>query len=157
MKVKLIVIGKTEQSYLKEGILEYEKRILHYVPFETIVIASLKKSSGLSQKEIKTREAEQMMKYILPSDFVVVLDEKGKETDSVGFSGFLNQRFSSGLKSMAFIIGGAYGVDDSIKSVAQYKLSLSKMTFSHQMVRLFFLEQFYRALTILNHESYHHD
>ena len=157
MKVKLIVIGKTEQSYLKEGILEYEKRILHYVPFETIVIASLKKSSGLSQKEIKTREAEQMMKYMLPSDFVVVLDEKGKETDSVGFSGFLNQRFSSGLKSMAFIIGGAYGVDDSIKSVAQYKLSLSKMTFSHQMVRLFFLEQFYRALTILNHESYHHD
>ena len=157
MKVKLIVIGKTEQSYLKEGILEYEKRILHYVPFETIVIASLKKSSGLSQKEIKTREAEQMMKYILPSDFVVVLDEKGKETDSVGFSGFLNQRFSSGLKSMTFIIGGAYGVDDSIKSVAQYKLSLSKMTFSHQMVRLFFLEQFYRALTILNHESYHHD
>jgi 23S rRNA (pseudouridine1915-N3)-methyltransferase len=156
MKIKLLLIGKTEADYLKLGIGEYEKRIRHYISYESVVIPALKNSAGFSPEEIKIREAEQIMKNISTSDFLVLLDEKGKEMDSVEFSGFLNQRFSSGIKSLVFIVGGAFGVTESIKKKVSIILSLSKMTFSHQMVRLFFMEQLYRGLTILNNESYHH-
>jgi 23S rRNA (pseudouridine1915-N3)-methyltransferase len=157
MKIRFIVVGKTDQDYLKQGTQEYENRIKHYLPFETIVIPSLKKTSGLTTTEVKTREAELLMKNILPSDFVVLLDENGKEMDSVGFSLFLSKQFSSGMKILVFIVGGPYGVDELIKKRANHCLALSQMTFSHQMVRLFFLEQLYRGLTILNNEPYHHE
>ena len=156
MKIRLIMVGKTEQDYLKEGMEEYEKRICHYVPFEIKIIPALKKTSGMAAQEVRIKESAMIKNMLIPSDYVILLDEKGKEMNSEGFSQFLNQRFSSGSKSITFVIGGAYGVDDTIKNGAQFTLALSKMTFSHQMVRLFFLEQFYRALTILNHESYHH-
>jgi 23S rRNA (pseudouridine1915-N3)-methyltransferase len=156
MKIKLVLTGKTDIDYLKEGILEYEKRIRHYVSYEAVVIPALKNIAGFTSPEVKIREAEQLLRYISVSDFVVLLDETGKELSSVEFSGFLNQRFSSGIKSLVFIVGGAFGVDESVKKKVNIILSLSRMTFSHQMVRLFFLEQLYRGLTILNNESYHH-
>jgi 23S rRNA (pseudouridine1915-N3)-methyltransferase len=156
MKIKLLVIGKTDTEYLQQGIAEYEKRIRHYISYESIMIPAIKNSTGLSHSEIKIREAEQLMKNITVSDFLVLLDETGKEFNSVEFSGFLSQRFSSGMKSLVFIVGGAFGVSETIKKKANFILSLSQMTFSHQMVRLFFLEQLYRGLTILNNESYHH-
>jgi 23S rRNA (pseudouridine1915-N3)-methyltransferase len=156
MKIKLLLIGKTDTEYIKQGIEEYEKRIKHYIPYESIVIPAIKNIAGYSQSEIKTREAEQLIKRITVSDFLVLLDEKGRELSSVEFSGFLSQRFSSGIRSLVFIIGGAFGVTETIKKKANIILSLSQMTFSHQMVRLFFLEQLYRGLTILNNESYHH-
>jgi 23S rRNA (pseudouridine1915-N3)-methyltransferase len=156
MKIKLLLIGKTDTEYIQQGIAEYEKRIRHYLPYESIVIPALKNVAGYSPSEIKIREAEQLMKNISVSDFLVLLDEKGKELNSVEFSGFLSQRFSSGIKSLVFIIGGAYGVSEQMKKKANIILSLSQLTFSHQMVRLFFVEQLYRGLTILNNESYHH-
>jgi 23S rRNA (pseudouridine1915-N3)-methyltransferase len=156
MKIKLVLIGKTDSEYIQQGISEYEKRIRHYIPYESIVIPAIKNVAGYSQTEIKIRESEQLMKNITVSDFLVLLDEKGRELSSVEFSGFLSQRFSSGIKSIVFIVGGAFGVSETIKKKANFILSLSQMTFSHQMVRLFFLEQLYRGLTILNNESYHH-
>jgi 23S rRNA (pseudouridine1915-N3)-methyltransferase len=156
MKIKLLLIGKTDTEYIRKGVEEYEKRIRHYVPYESIVVPALKNVAGFSPQEIKTREAEQLIKNISVSDYMVLLDENGKELSSVDFSGFLGQRFSSGIKSIVFIVGGAFGVSDSIKKKANFILSLSQMTFSHQMVRLFFVEQLYRGLTILNNESYHH-
>ena len=150
------MVGKTEQGYLNDGIDEYEKRIRHYVPFEIKVITALKKTAGMALQEIRQKESVMIKNLLLPSDYVILLDENGKDLNSEGFAQFLNQRFSSGSKSIAFIIGGAFGVDDTIKNAAHFTLALSKMTFSHQMVRLFFLEQFYRAMTILHHESYHH-
>jgi len=156
MKIKLLLVGKTDTEYIQQGITEYEKRIKHYIPYESIVIPALKNVAGYSPAEIKIREAEQLMKNITVSDYIVLLDETGKELGSVEFSGLLNQRFSSGIKSLVFIIGGAFGVSEALKKKANFILSLSQMTFSHQMVRLFFLEQLYRGLTILNNESYHH-
>lgn len=156
MKIKLLLVGKTDTEYIKTGILEYEKRIRHYLPYESVIIPSLRNSSGLAVRDIKIREAEQLIKYLSVSDYVVLLDEKGREMSSIEFSGFLNQRLSSGIKSLVFITGGAFGVDESVKKRANLVMALSRMTFSHQMVRMFFLEQLYRAFTILNNESYHH-
>ena len=157
MKVQLLLVGKTDQDYIQQGIKEYEKRVKHYLSFETIVIPAIKKSVALTPGEIMGREADLLLKNISPADYVILLDEKGKEFSSSGFSVFLNQRFSSGMKTLIFIIGGAYGVNEPVKKRANHILSLSPMTFSHQMVRLFFMEQLYRALTILNNESYHHE
>ena len=156
MKLKLLLIGKTDKEYIQAGVYEYEKRIKHYLPYESIVIPALKNIAGLTVPEIKIRESEQLLKYLSVSDYVVLLDENGREMNSVEFSGFLNQRFSAGIKSLVFIVGGAFGVDETVKKRAGMVLALSRMTFSHQMVRMFFLEQLYRALSILNNESYHH-
>ena len=156
MKIRLLMIGKTDAAYIREGMEEYEKRVRHYVPFETIVIPALKNASGLPVHKVKNRETELLLKAAGDSDYILLLDETGKEMTSVEFSGFLNTRFTSGNRSMVFIIGGPYGVSDLLKKRAKQVLSLSRMTFSHQMVRLFFLEQLYRGLTILNNESYHH-
>ena len=157
MKIKLLLVGKTDQDFIRQGIAEYEKRIKHYLSFEIAVIPAVRKTTAMNQSEVKIRESELLLKNISSGDYVILLDELGKELTSVDFSGFLNQRFSSGIKSLSFIIGGAFGVDERIKKRANFILSLSMMTFSHQMVRLFFIEQFYRALTILNNESYHHE
>jgi 23S rRNA (pseudouridine1915-N3)-methyltransferase len=157
MKIRLLVIGKTEEEYLRQGISEYAGRVKRYVPFEILEIPSPRNISSLSLAEQKSKEAELIEKQIRTGDLVVLLDEHGQELTSTAFSKFLNQRFLSGARNMSFIIGGPFGFDESLHKRADFILSLSKMTFSHQMIRLFFTEQLYRALTILRGESYHHD
>ncbi|MCX6250419.1 MAG: 23S rRNA (pseudouridine(1915)-N(3))-methyltransferase RlmH [Bacteroidetes bacterium] len=157
MKIKQVAIGKTEEEYLKEGIAEYETRIKHYVSFESILVPAIKKTSQMSPAMVKTKEAEKLITFISSSDFVVLLDERGTEMSSVEFANFLGNKFNAGLKTLVFLIGGPFGVDEAIKKRANFIFSVSKLTFSHQMVRLFFAEQIYRALTILKNESYHHE
>jgi 23S rRNA (pseudouridine1915-N3)-methyltransferase len=157
MKIRLLVTGKTEEPYLREGIREYETRVKHFVPFEIIEIPALKHAASLTATEQNAREAEAAGRYIQPGDVVVLLDEHGKEMRSTGFATFLNQRFVSGAKTLVFVVGGPFGFDPAFKKRAAFTISLSKMTFSHQMVRLFFTEQLYRALTILKGASYHHE
>jgi 23S rRNA (pseudouridine1915-N3)-methyltransferase len=157
MKIRLLFIGKTEEDFLKTGIFEYESRIKRYIPFEIIEISALKNRAALSQVEQNHRESELIIKHIQPGDTVVLLDERGKEMRSVEFASFLNNQFITGSKNLIFIVGGPFGFDPSMKKKASFILSLSKMTFSHQMIRLFFSEQLYRALTILRGEQYHHE
>jgi 23S rRNA (pseudouridine1915-N3)-methyltransferase len=157
MKIKLVVIGKTEEDYLRKGIEEYETRIQRYVSYESIQIPAIRTTSQMPPSIAKTKEAEKLLKYVSPSDFVVLLDERGGEMRSVEFAAFLGTRFNSGAKTLLFLVGGPFGVDDTVKKRANFTFSLSKLTFSHQMVRLFFAEQLYRALTILKNESYHHE
>ena len=157
MKVKLVSLGKTDESYLAEGMKEYGTRIRRYLPLEIIEIPGLKNASHLGKQEWKAKEAIKILPVFTPDDIIILLDEKGKEMTSIEFSSFLNQKFSSGSKNLVFVIGGPYGFDESVKKKAHFRLSLSQMTFSHQMVRLFFLEQLYRALTILRNEAYHHE
>lgn len=157
MKIRLLLICKTEEAYLKTGIREYELRIKKYIPFELIELPSLKNAAALSQAEQNHRESEMISKYVQPGDIVVLLDERGKEMRSVEFAAFLNKQFITGNKNLLFVVGGPFGFDPTLKKQASFILSLSKMTFSHQMVRLFFTEQLYRALSILRGESYHHE
>lgn len=157
MKIKLIAIGKTDEPYLIEGMKSYENRIRRYIPLEVVEIPGLKNASKLSKEEWKSKEAVKILSLLTTQDIIILLDEQGKEMGSVEFSSFLNQKFGSGSKNLIFIIGGPYGFDDAVRKRAHFILSLSQMTFSHQMVRLFFLEQLYRALTILRNEAYHHD
>jgi 23S rRNA (pseudouridine1915-N3)-methyltransferase len=157
MKIRLLLIGKTKEDFLKAGIREYETRIKRYIPFELTEIPAVKNAATLSQQEQNHRESEMILKYIQTGDILVLLDERGKEMRSVEFASFLNKQFISGNKNLFFAVGGAFGFDQSLKKKASFILSLSQMTFSHQMVRLFFAEQLYRALTILRGESYHHE
>lgn len=156
MNVRLINIGKTTVPYLKEGELVYEKRLKHYLNFERIDLKEVKTSKNQSNALLKKSEAELLLKMIKPNDVVIILDEKGDQYSSENFSKWLNNKEIRGPKQLVFIIGGAYGFDKSIYDRANEKLSISKMTFSHQMIRLLFLEQLYRAKTILNGEKYHH-
>jgi 23S rRNA (pseudouridine1915-N3)-methyltransferase len=156
MKIVLIAVGKTDASYLQEAITVYEKRLTHYIPFEFEIIPDLKNAKNLSEEQQKEQEGEKIKRLIKPGDHVVLLDEKGKEFTSVGFSGYLEKTSGSGFKRLVFVIGGPYGFSKELYDLATEKISLSKMTFSHQMVRLFFIEQLYRAQTILNNEPYHH-
>jgi 23S rRNA (pseudouridine1915-N3)-methyltransferase len=157
MKIRLLVTGKTEDSFIKTGIREYVSRINHYIPFEIVEIQSLKNTSNLTIAEQKAQEAVLIKKQIHPGNILVLLDEHGKELTSIGFATFLNRLFLTGGKTIVFLVGGPYGFDESLRKSADHILSLSRMTFSHQMVRLFFTEQFYRAMTILRGESYHHE
>jgi 23S rRNA (pseudouridine1915-N3)-methyltransferase len=157
MKIRLIVIGKTEEEFLRTGIREYTGRVNRYVPFVITEIPALRGASALPQPEQVKKEGELLARQLQPGDIVVVLDERGREMRSSEFAGFLNRQFLSGSKQLVFIIGGPFGFDEEIKKKASVILSLSRMTFSHQMVRLFFTEQLYRALTILRGESYHHE
>jgi len=157
MKIRLLLTGKTEEDFLKTGIREYEMRVKRYVPFEIVEIPPIKNLSGLSHAGQMLRESELIQKQLQPGDVVVLLDEHGKEMRSTEFASFLNKQFLSGGKSLVFIVGGPFGTDPAIKKNADVILSLSRMTFSHQMVRLFFMEQLYRALSILRGESYHHE
>lgn len=157
MRITFLVIGKTEDSYLKEGIEKYAKRLKHYVKFEIIELPELKNTKNLTPDQQKAKEAELILKNIPNTDHLVLLDEKGLEFSSVQFSGFLNKKMLSSIQNLVFLVGGPYGFDPSIYAVAPEKLSLSKMTFSHQMVRLFFVEQLYRAFSILKGEPYHHE
>ena len=157
MNIKLLVVGKTDDKYLQEGIDVYVKRLKHYVIFEITVIPALKDQKGASPDEIKEREAALILKQIEKCDRVVLLDEHGTEHTSVGFSQYLQKQMNAGVRNLAFVVGGAFGFAPSVYSAASDKISLSRMTFNHQMVRLFFTEQLYRAFTILHHEPYHNE
>lgn len=157
MNIKLIVVAKTDEKYLQEGIDIYVKRLKHYVNFELIVIPALKDQKNASAEEVKEREAAMILKHLEKVDATVLLDEHGKEHTSVGFSKYLQKHMNSGLRTLAFVVGGAFGFSPKVYDKANDKLSLSQMTFSHQMIRLFFVEQLYRAFTILNHEPYHNE
>ena len=156
MNVKLITVGKTSASYLKDGELEYQNRLKHYMKFERIDLADLKVSHKTTQTEIKKREAALILRHIKAEDWVVLLDENGNEMDSIGLSKWFEKRTLSGMKGLIFIVGGAFGFDEAMYKRANDKIRLSSLTFSHQMVRLFFLEQLYRVGTILKSEKYHH-
>lgn len=156
MKITLLTIGKTEDAYLKEGIEKYLKRLKHYIRFEITELPELKNTKALSEAQQKAKEAELLFKNLASTDHVILLDENGVELSSQKFSDMLNKKMIASVQNLVFIIGGPYGFDESIYQRANEKLSLSRMTFSHQMVRLFFAEQVYRAFTILKGEPYHH-
>lgn len=156
MTIKLLSIGKTDDRNLKTLIDTYMKRLEHYIKFEPEIIPDLKKTKNLNIEQQKHLEGKLLLGKISPSDFLVLLDENGKQFSSEGFSEYIQKRLNSGMKQLIFVIGGPYGFSPEVYERANGKLSLSKMTFSHQMVRLFFSEQLYRAFTILKNEPYHH-
>lgn len=157
MKIILLVIGKTHASYLKEGLAEYQKRLRHYISFEMQVIPDLKKKKNLSEEQQKHAEGLLIVQQLKAGDHVVLLDEKGKSYSSRKFARFLQERMNAGSKRLIFVVGGPYGFSEDVYTLAKGKISLSEMTFSHEMIRLFFTEQVYRAFTILRGEPYHHD
>ncbi|MDT0621851.1 23S rRNA (pseudouridine(1915)-N(3))-methyltransferase RlmH [Croceitalea vernalis] len=156
MKIKLIAIGKTDSKELENLMSIYTNRLTHYVKFEVLIIPDIKNTKNLSESEQKRKEGEAILKQLVPSDILILLDEKGKQFSSVEFSELLQKRMNSGIKNLLFVIGGPYGFSSAIQERANQKISLSKMTFSHQMVRLFVVEQLYRGYTILKNEPYHH-
>ena len=156
MTIKLIAIGKTDSVSLQNLIKVYENRLKHYVRFELDIIPDIKNVKNLSETEQKEKEGELILKNLNATDVMVLLDENGKQFGSVEFADFLQKKMNSGIKQLVLVIGGPYGFSDAIYTKAQAKISLSKMTFSHQMVRLFLVEQLYRAFTILKNEPYHH-
>ena len=157
MKIKLIAIGKTDDKQLQQLINVYQKRLSHYIKFEFITIPDIKNTKNLSENQQKEKEGDLIFKELSPTDQLILLDEKGKDFRSIEFSNFLQKKMNSGIKQLVFVIGGPYGFSESIYQKSQGKVSLSKMTFSHQMIRLFMLEQLYRAFTILKNEPYHHE
>jgi 23S rRNA (pseudouridine1915-N3)-methyltransferase len=156
MKITLITVGKTEETYLKEGIEKYTKRLKHYTRLVTVEIDELKNTRSLTESQQKGREAELILKKILPLDHVILLDEKGTELSSTQFAAYIDKKAIGSVSNLVFVIGGPYGFDVPVYERANDKISLSVMTFSHQMVRLFFVEQLYRAFTIIKGEPYHH-
>src|ERR1035437_447102 len=157
MKINLIVISKTDQKYMQEGIQEYLKRLTRYIQFELIEIPDLKNAKNMSNEEQKKKEGELIMQKIEKGSEIILLDDKGKDHTSMQFSKLLQDKMNSGVKVLSFIIGGPYGFSEDIYAMSHSKFSLSRMTFSHQMVRLIFVEQLYRAFTILKNEPYHHE
>ncbi|MBR1882618.1 MAG: 23S rRNA (pseudouridine(1915)-N(3))-methyltransferase RlmH [Muribaculaceae bacterium] len=156
MKITLLVVGKTVTGYLKQGTDEYASRLSHYVPFEMVYINDIKKSRSLTEAQQKLAEGRQILSIIDNNDYVVLLDERGTERTSVDFSTYIQKRMASGVKRTVFVVGGPFGFSEEVYARANDKLSVSKMTFPHELVRVIFLEQLYRAFTILNHEPYHH-
>ena len=156
MKITLLVVGKTEEEYLKQGISIYEKRLQHYLSFNTEEISALKKAKNLSIEEKKQKEGELILKKISNTDYVVLLDENGIEFTSSNFAEAMQQLMNQGTKRLVFVIGGAYGFSENIYKRADTTFALSKLTFSHQMVRLIFVEQLYRIMTIISGEKDHH-
>ncbi len=151
-----LVVGKTVDKRLVSLVDEYAERVKHYVPFTMEVIPDLKNTKALSFEQQKEREGELILKALKPDDYVVLLDEGGREYASVDFASYLEQRQHTVARRMVFVVGGPYGFSPDVYALAREKVSLSRMTFSHQMVRLFFVEQLYRAMTILRGEPYHH-
>jgi 23S rRNA (pseudouridine1915-N3)-methyltransferase len=156
MNIKLLAIGKTDNKALQQLIDDYTKRLSFYVKFELEIIPDIKNVKNLSEAQQKEKEGELILSKLSPTDQLILLDENGKNFSSVGFSEELQKKMNSGIKTLVFVIGGPYGFSQEVYSKAQGKVSLSLMTFSHQMVRLFFIEQVYRAFTILRNEPYHH-
>ena len=156
MTIKLIAIGKTDNNNLQTLIADYQKRLGHYIRFEFEIIPDLKKVKHLSELQQKDKEGELILSKTQKSEVLILLDENGKQMDSVAFANYLQKHLNSGIKNLIFVIGGPYGFSEAVYQRANGKLGLSKMTFSHQMVRLFFIEQLYRGFTILKNEPYHH-
>lgn len=157
MKITLLTVGKTDKDWVKQGIDIYASRMKHYFPFTIVEIPELKNASSLSQEQIKTKEGELILKNIKPTDDVILLDERGKEFSSMEFAKTLQDKISYTGKDIVFVIGGAYGFAEAVHQRSNSKISLSRMTFSHQMVRAIFVEQLYRAFTIMKGEPYHHE
>ncbi len=156
MQISLLAIGKTDQAQMQQLIAVYTKRLEHYIKFDLVLLPDLKNTAKMSIDQQKIKEGELLLKQIKTSDNLVLLDEGGKSFSSVDFAKFLQKKMNSGMKHLVFVIGGPYGFSPDIYKRANGKVSLSEMTFSHQMIRLFFTEQLYRAFTILNNEPYHH-
>lgn len=157
MKISLFVVGKTNHSYLSPGIDDYTKRINHYIPFNIQYIADAKNTKSLSQSQQKQAEGQNLLNAFDKSDYVVLLDERGKEFTSKDFSSFIEKKMQTVAKRLVFVVGGPYGFSDDVYRRANEKISLSKMTFPHDLIRLVFTEQLYRSFTIMNNEPYHHD
>lgn len=156
MIISLLCVGKTDSKEISSLLEDYEKRLRHYIRFERIELPDVKRKN-LSPAQQKSAEAELLLKKLSPPDQVILLDEKGKEFRSVEWSAQLESKMIQGTKRLVFLVGGPYGFDEQIYQRADSKISLSRMTFSHQMVRLFFIEQLYRAFTIIRNEPYHHE
>lgn len=157
MKITLLTVGKTDIKWVKEGLEMYSSRLKHYVNFDVVEIPELKNVSALTKEQIKEKEGELILKHIKAADSLVLMDERGKEYRSIQFAAMLEDRMIRGGKDMVFVIGGAYGFSEAVYSRADDKISLSKMTYSHQLVRTIFAEQLYRAFTIIRGEPYHHE
>ncbi|MDR1582784.1 MAG: 23S rRNA (pseudouridine(1915)-N(3))-methyltransferase RlmH [Prevotellaceae bacterium] len=156
MKVKFVVVGKTDTGYLQEAISMYENRLKHYIPFELICIPDVKNFGKLNESQLKSREGKSILAQLNSGDELILLDEKGKSFSSLEFSLFLSKKIIAGNKCIVFAAGGAYGFSDEVYNNASSMIALSQMTFTHQMVRLIFVEQLYRAFTIMKGEAYHH-
>jgi 23S rRNA (pseudouridine1915-N3)-methyltransferase len=156
MQIKLLAVGKTDHTAIQTLLDEYIKRLGFYIKFELEIIPDIKNAKNLSEAAQKEKEGELILKKVQASDELVLLDEQGKQYSSLDFSDYLQKKMNAGLKQLIFVIGGPYGFSESVYQRANGKISLSKMTFSHQMVRVFFVEQLYRAFTILKNEPYHH-
>ncbi|UYW02180.1 23S rRNA (pseudouridine(1915)-N(3))-methyltransferase RlmH [Flavobacterium agricola] len=156
MNIKLLAIGKTDHKALQALIDEYTKRLSFYIKFDLDIIPDIKNVKNLSEKQQKEKEGELILSKIAPTDHLILLDENGKNFSSVAFADELQKKMNAGIKTLVFVIGGPYGFSDEVYQQAKGKISLSKMTFSHQMVRLFVIEQIYRGFTILRNEPYHH-
>ena len=156
MNIKLIAIGKTDDTQLITLIDRYQNRLKHYIKFNFEIIPDIKNVKNLSEKQQKEKEGEMILKQLSPTDVLILLDENGKQFTSVEFSQYLQKKMNAGIKQLVFVIGGPYGFSEAVYQKAQGKIALSKMTFSHQMIRLFVVEQFYRGFTILKNEPYHH-
>ncbi|MDO9261929.1 MAG: 23S rRNA (pseudouridine(1915)-N(3))-methyltransferase RlmH [Flavobacteriaceae bacterium] len=157
MKIKLLAIGKTDQPELNALIDHYQKRLKHYISFEIELIADVKNAKSLNQSQLKEKEGQLILSKIQNGDILVLLDEKGKQFGSIEFSEYLQKKMNAATKQLVFVIGGAFGFSDDVYKAAAEKISFSKMTFSHQMIRLFLAEQLYRSFTILKNEPYHHE
>ncbi|MCR8668630.1 23S rRNA (pseudouridine(1915)-N(3))-methyltransferase RlmH [Aestuariibaculum sp. M13] len=156
MTIKLIAIGKTDSKNLQALIDDYQKRLGFYIKFSMDIIPDIKNVKNLSEAQQKVKEGDLILSKVNNTDALILLDENGKQFDSVAFSDYLQKHMNSGVKQLVFVIGGPYGFSDEVYQKANGKISLSKMTFSHQMIRLFFIEQLYRGFTILKNEPYHH-
>lgn len=157
MKIKLWMIGKTAESYLEKGMAIYEKRLPHYLPFQAEILPDIKQAKNMDRPTLKLREGEMVLKKLDKRDFLALMDENGKQFRSVDFAAQIERWSLQGIDNLVFLIGGAYGFSDEVYERANFKMSLSPMTFSHQMVRLIFLEQLYRACSINKGEPYHHE
>ncbi len=156
MNIKLIAVGKTDNPALQQLISTYEKRLSYYINFELQLLPDIKNSKSVSENQQKIKEGELILSNVEPSHHLILLDERGKEYTSIDFADELQKKMNAGIKQLTFVIGGPYGFSQAVYQRANSKLSLSKLTFSHQMIRLFFVEQLYRAFTILRNEPYHH-
>ena len=157
MKIQLTVVGKTNQSFVQQGLDEFCNRLSHYFPFELEIIPDIKNVKNLSVEQLKTKEGELILQSFQVGDYIVLLDERGKEFTSVKFAEYIEKKTHAGAKRLVFVVGGAYGFSSAVYEAAHEKIALSKMTFPHQLIRLIFIEQLYRAMTILHHEPYHHE
>jgi len=157
MNITLLTVGKTTIPFVAAGIKEYRDRLGRYTPFEIVEIPDVKAAKSMSEAQQKVKEGEQILGRLRPSDCVVLLDERGRQFTSIEFASYIEKHQVSGRKNLVFVVGGPYGFSDAVYERADGKVSLSRMTFNHEMVRMFFVEQIYRAMTILRHEPYHHE